>query len=201
MAQTLKQATADSILRTAMRLFALKGIQSTSMAELAKEVGISTGNIYRYFPDKEALFHAVIPTDFVSKIESFLKRKALTAVATYQGQSHEVVSENFLDYCIANRERTVILLSQPEGTKYSILRNNLLNKLLDIAEEYCYQHLSGKILTNAETACLKRIYLACMDHFLAILRENEDPKVIQEQFSAFSCYHLAGIKAILTHSN
>lgn len=199
MAQTLKQEIIENILQTAMRLFAAKGVRATSMADLAKEVGISTGNVYRYFPDKEALFYAVIPPEFVRKIEAFLKRKILAAGATDHGQTHQMVSAKFLEYCIANRERIVILLSQAEGTKYSSIRHNFLDTLLEFVEEYCRQTLQCKVLTKNETLCLRRIYESCMDHFLAILRENADPKVIYEQFSAYSCYHLAGMKAILTN--
>lgn len=199
MAQTLKQEIIENILQTATRLFAAKGVRATSMADLAKEVGISTGNVYRYFPDKEALFYAVIPLKFVRKIEALLKRKILAAGVTDLGQTHQLVSAKFLEYCIVNRERIVILLSQAEGTKYSSIRCNFLNILLDFVKEYCRQTLPCKVLTENEILCLRRIYEACMDHFLAILRENVDPKVIHEQFSAYSCYHLAGMKAILTN--
>jgi AcrR family transcriptional regulator len=199
MAQTLKQEIVENILQTAMRLFAVKGVRVTSMADLAKEVGISTGNVYRYFPDKEALFYAVIPSEFVHKTEALLKRKMLAAGTTDHDQTHQMVSAKFLEYCIANRERIVILLSQAEGTKYSSIRRNFLNRLLDFVEEYCRQALPGRVLTQNETLCLRRVYEACMDHFLAILRENVDPTVIHEQFSAYSCYHLAGMKAILTN--
>ena len=92
MAQRLKQEKIENILQTAMRLFAAKGVRATSMADLAKDVGISTGNVYRYFPDKEALFYAVMPPEFVRKIETLLKRKILAAGTMDHDQTHQMVS-------------------------------------------------------------------------------------------------------------
>ena len=44
------------ILDTAMRLFTEKGYEETSMADIAKEMGVVQGLCYRYFDSKKALF-------------------------------------------------------------------------------------------------------------------------------------------------
>lgn len=49
------QATRDKLLATAVRLFADKGYQATTMRGIAKEAEVSTGLAYRYFDSKEAL--------------------------------------------------------------------------------------------------------------------------------------------------
>ena len=52
-------ARTQDILGGAMRLFARKGIEETTMQEIAGEAGISAGAIYRYYPSKEHLVRAV----------------------------------------------------------------------------------------------------------------------------------------------
>lgn len=47
-------------MRTAIRTFAARGYYGTTTTEVAKGAGISQGYLYRLFPDKEALFTAVI---------------------------------------------------------------------------------------------------------------------------------------------
>ncbi|NJL79674.1 MAG: helix-turn-helix transcriptional regulator, partial [Richelia sp. SM2_1_7] len=37
-------------------LFAQKGYGSVTMREIAKELGVSTGTLYHYFPNKESLY-------------------------------------------------------------------------------------------------------------------------------------------------
>lgn len=44
----------------ASRLFAEHGFREVSTAALASQAGVSTATLYRYFPDKESLFGAVI---------------------------------------------------------------------------------------------------------------------------------------------
>jgi AcrR family transcriptional regulator len=59
-----QRSTADerreTVLRTAIRAFAARGYYGTTTVEVAKAAGISQGYLYRLFPDKEALFVAVI---------------------------------------------------------------------------------------------------------------------------------------------
>lgn len=47
------------ILRTAMQLFAIKGVSSTSMQEIADSCGMSKGSLYLQFKSKEELEHSV----------------------------------------------------------------------------------------------------------------------------------------------
>lgn len=48
-----------SILESACKEFLLQGYHKASMRTLAKNAGVTTGAVYRYFPNKDALFLAV----------------------------------------------------------------------------------------------------------------------------------------------
>lgn len=50
----------QEILDTAMRIFYEKGYDKTSIADIAKAIGVAQGLCYRYFPSKEALFDSAI---------------------------------------------------------------------------------------------------------------------------------------------
>ncbi|WP_033291617.1 TetR/AcrR family transcriptional regulator [Amycolatopsis jejuensis] len=50
----------ETVLRTAVGAFAARGYYGTTTTEVAKAAGISQAYVYRLFPDKEALFVAVI---------------------------------------------------------------------------------------------------------------------------------------------
>ena len=43
------------IMKTALNLFAKNGFYNTTIADIAKEMGMSVGNMYNYFPSKESL--------------------------------------------------------------------------------------------------------------------------------------------------
>ncbi|MGB3757109.1 MAG: TetR/AcrR family transcriptional regulator [Rivularia sp. (in: cyanobacteria)] len=53
-------------------LFASKGYASVTMREIAKELGVSTGTLYHYFPNKEALFLQLVEEQFQQDIINFL---------------------------------------------------------------------------------------------------------------------------------
>lgn len=50
----------QEILDAAIRVFSKKGYDRTSISDIAKEIGISQGLCYRYFPSKEAIYDAGI---------------------------------------------------------------------------------------------------------------------------------------------
>ena len=50
----------QEILDTALKLFGEKGYENTSIADIAKAIGVAQGLCYRYFPSKEALSDSAI---------------------------------------------------------------------------------------------------------------------------------------------
>lgn len=60
----------ETVLRTAIGAFAARGYYGTTTGEVAKSAGISQAYVYRLFPDKEALFLAVVEYSFARVRES-----------------------------------------------------------------------------------------------------------------------------------
>lgn len=54
------------ILENALRLFSSQGYRATSVREIADAAGVSTGNLYHHFSDKEAIFTAVLNQYFAA---------------------------------------------------------------------------------------------------------------------------------------
>lgn len=54
------QERAREVLAAAAACFARAGYRGASMGDIAREAGLSVGALYRYFPDKEALFVALV---------------------------------------------------------------------------------------------------------------------------------------------
>jgi AcrR family transcriptional regulator len=48
------------VLDTALELFSHQGYRATTMRDIANKAGVSTGNVYHHFPDKEAIFRALV---------------------------------------------------------------------------------------------------------------------------------------------
>jgi TetR/AcrR family transcriptional repressor of uid operon len=60
------------ILEAAQRCFARAGFHGASMQEICAEAGMSPGNLYRYFPSKEAIIAGICERNRSEAAESFL---------------------------------------------------------------------------------------------------------------------------------
>jgi AcrR family transcriptional regulator len=58
--QRLHEAQKERILSAALPLFAQQGLAATKMADIASAAEMGYGSVYHYFPDKEAIFTALI---------------------------------------------------------------------------------------------------------------------------------------------
>lgn len=61
------QARRQQIIDAAAGLFATKGLDGTSTADICKAAGMSPGNLFHYFPSKREIFFAVITHDEAEK--------------------------------------------------------------------------------------------------------------------------------------
>jgi AcrR family transcriptional regulator len=84
------------IITTARRLFAEKGFDGCNVSDIAKQAGMSQGNIYWHFASKDELFQAVL-------VEGFQAIGAtMSEAATGQGSGLEKFDrflERFLAFC------------------------------------------------------------------------------------------------------
>ena len=74
--QRIREAQRAKILEAAWKVFARHRLNAT-MAEVAAEAGVSYGLAYRYFVNKEALFHALVEQSLHSGHASFQRFAAL----------------------------------------------------------------------------------------------------------------------------
>jgi AcrR family transcriptional regulator len=78
-----------AILQCATRLFALKGYNETSMAELAKKVGIAQGTIFYHFKTKQDIFLEILKTakeDILFEFDRYIEsRKFETGIEMMEG--------------------------------------------------------------------------------------------------------------------
>lgn len=92
-----RQVRRDKIIEAAERVFSDKPFDQVSIRDVAREAGISHALIYRYFPDRQALFVEAFLLG-AEKIVGFLGR----LVDENAGGNIDKVTEKFLKYMIEN---------------------------------------------------------------------------------------------------
>ena len=84
--QQLKEERRDALMAAARQVFARKGLAASKMTDLAKAAGISYGLVYHYFPDKEAVFAALVEESVQQGIQLVARARELPGTAWEQLQ-------------------------------------------------------------------------------------------------------------------
>jgi AcrR family transcriptional regulator len=89
--------TRQHILAAAERVIQDLGIKGATTREIARRAGCAEGSIYRYFPDKHALFHELVKTRFPQFLELVQTLPALAGTGTVR-KNLEALAMNALGY-------------------------------------------------------------------------------------------------------
>ncbi|MEI6101651.1 MAG: TetR/AcrR family transcriptional regulator [Eubacteriales bacterium] len=137
--QYLKDEIKENIVSAALQEFKEKGYYGASMRSIAHSAGITSGNIYRYFISKEALFDYILDPVYqkVMKIGTQFEEGVVKSNINYHNfDSMELIRELYNDILEAFAQygtEFLILLDKSEGTKYSGIKENekaLIYKIL-----------------------------------------------------------------------
>jgi len=94
-----EQATRARIVRAAQALFHRYGYQKTTVADIARDLGMSSANVYRFFESKKAINEAVALT-LTGEVEAEARRNAAAA-----GPAAERLRKLLTDMHSMNAER------------------------------------------------------------------------------------------------
>lgn len=201
MPQVLKESVRDRLLAAAAEVFAGRGYQEAGMGEIAAAAGVSTGNVYRYFPGKGELFDAVLPSALVRRFRELLRRRvrALDGVRDVGDLAHDapyhLASEELLRFCIDHRLRVIVLLARSSGSRYARFAEHTVEDLVRLAVAHFQSVDTGLELDRSMRFGLTEIYRAFVQVLVAILVRFETEASIRQAVAAYTRYHLAGLKS------
>jgi AcrR family transcriptional regulator len=200
--QRLKPEVRVEIVSAATALFAADGYDATSVAAVAERAGVSTGNVYRYFPSKEALFAAAVPQKFVAELRRKTKDQieALGAIRDLEAitldSRYSVLSEELVELSIENRHRVVILLARASGTPWATFEEDFRRDLVEWAFAYVRVTWPEIRVTAPLRFAVDRVYRAFLTSLAAAFVELDDPRKIREAVAHLGTHHRGGLKAL-----
>ncbi|ATJ84087.1 TetR/AcrR family transcriptional regulator [Halomonas beimenensis] len=201
MPQTLKTAVRTRILAAAAEAFARDGFAAARLTDIAAEAGVSTGNLYRYFPNKAALFDAVVPRDVAARLLRLMRARVreLGTLADWRSATApgSARAEALLAFWIERRLPVVILLAGAQGSSLAHVRPLIVRELTRLADAYVASQTAGEGAGPVPRAVLVQLFSSTLDMIVAILRLHDDAGEIRAAFEAFWRYQLAGLEALL----
>jgi AcrR family transcriptional regulator len=204
MAQHLKDDVHDRIASAALSEFARNGFARSKVAAIASAAGVSTGNVYRYYPGKEQLFDAVVPAAFARRLTGLLRRRirSLDGVADLRtpgpGSEFAAASEALLALSISDRLRIVVLLARAGGTRHERFAANLVKELQRRALAHARSHRPDLKVSAPLRFSLEQIYRHWLSTLVGILERFDAEADIRAAVACFSSYHMAGLRSLLT---
>lgn len=80
----------QQILDAALKLFSHRGYGATSVRDIAEESGLSKGNVYHHFPDKETIFRALLDRYFQAMTQPEFPFNRALAAGTFPDNLEEL---------------------------------------------------------------------------------------------------------------
>lgn len=201
MAQVPKEHVREAILEAACALGIEVGYPATTMASVASRAGIATGNVYRYFPSKEALFAAALPA---SLVRGLARRVHARVVSLGRAQDvdalpvdapYPLVSEELFRYVLRDRLAVALLLVGAKGTSHAGFASQLVRDLVRLARRYAHS-VHGLRVGPAKVFVLTRIYTGYVASLGEVLAKYSDEPTLRAVTGDLARYHLSGLRAL-----
>ncbi len=154
------------IIDKAKTIFSEKGFSGTGLREIAEKAGVSTGNIYNYFKNKEEIFNACLNPatlldsfpDFSSLIDAKFPESLDTIILTM----NQVVEQNIEEYRLL-----FIDLIELGGTNTNLLLQSLLDYGKIIFDQRVKDSFVGQSIRSLDYDFFNRVFvISTVSYFL-----------------------------------
>ena len=136
------EATKQQLLELAKAEFLEKGYNKASVRNIAKTAGLTTGAVIRYYPDKAALFDALVAEAADTLVNQFkaAQEAHYDLIPAEKTSESTELSTNYLNYFINyiydNFDAFKLVICFSEGTRYANYIHELVELEVTQTEDY-----------------------------------------------------------------
>lgn len=189
MAQVQKAEVRERILAAGRDAFFELGYDATTMAGIARAAGVATANIYRYVPDKAALFEAVLTDELIAEHDRLLDVRIEALVEPVHDRDP---ADELLRFWVEHRREVATLLDHEGATSRSWYRRAFVDRLIAHAETTLPHPL-----TPSARAVVEVVFDNTRRAIASILRSTDDPDELQARIAGFWSYQLPGLDGLV----
>ncbi len=178
--QVLKDEIRKNILSSAKELFYLKGYNNASIRDITKKAGITVGNVYRYFDNKESILEGIVQPVYI-RIMDFIK---FSEKLLEQGRNksfndfRSIINRSIIDISREFRLELLILFTRTKGTRFEKTREDLIS----VIENMIYEGLFKKNnLQYGEAVFLSKIVARTfLDGLFMVVSEMDNSESLEK---------------------
>ncbi len=157
---TADRSISPRLMQSAKKHFLQHGFQNSSLKEICKDAGITTGAIYNRFKSKEELFDALVE-DTVQDLFAEAEKKGNVDLANISDEDlikawdmDEKIMMDWFDFLYQRYDGFMLLLCSSEGTKWSNFEHDWVDEMTkqtaSFLEEAQKRNLMDKTITKSE---------------------------------------------------
>jgi TetR/AcrR family fatty acid metabolism transcriptional regulator len=189
-----KLATRDRILQAALQVFAEKGYHRTAVDDVVRVSGTSKGAVYHHFPNKEALFLAL-----VDELSARLATALTTAIDSAHGALGKVEAalRAGLQTFARHRElaRILLLESVSLGKAYEAKRAEVHGRFAALIQAYLDQAVAERSIAPLDTRIATLAWLGAVNEVVIQSLQGEEPDLLIRAVPALTLMLLRSIGA------
>ena len=201
MVQVLKESVKKQIAHAAERMFARVGYKKATIGLIAEEAGVATGNIYKYYASKEALFHSIITAEFVAQFERLTRNRVASLIDPAKAESVRSIENGdagkLLRFWIDNRLKVIIILSRAEGSTYESFADTYIQSITRQSMDNLPTTHPNLKDTDIFRFTFRSRLAETVRGVVSILETFEEEQQIVDAFATSWAYHYAGINAVI----
>ena len=202
MAQILKEDIKQRIDDAALETFCEMGYQGAVMADIARLAGVSVGNIYRYYTNKEELFNILVPTDIIDTLREMIGGKFMIADGmdlkkARHAPAMDLMDEKLLDYLATYRRQIIVIMEEREGNPYLGFRDELVDLMTRMAMRYTNTVDHPIHIDGLKHRMLRLIYENLYNAVVKILKSFTRTDEIKAAFGNLLDYHFFGVSEVI----
>ncbi len=176
-------ATQQALQAAARRLWGERGYSEVSTPEIAEAAGVTRGAMYHQFPDKTALFVAVLEAVETDVIERLAATVAAGRPKT-PGDALHAAADAWIDIASEPEVRQLILLDAPNVLGWAGLREISLRYGLGLTEQLLTAAIEAGQLKRQPVRPLATVMIGALDEAAMSIAHAEDAAIEREQVRA-----------------
>ena len=158
--------TKENILGTALRLFAERGYDATSLQDIADEIGLTKAAVYYHYRSKSAILQALADPVYEVMRAAYQRAAGLRS----RRQRVQALTSDYIDMLLAHREMVRVLANDPVMRGHMKAARSMDDLLAD-----CLRLLFGEQPTIDQRLALHTA--ACLSEAVAAMPDVPDDEL------------------------
>jgi len=188
--QVLKEEVRRKIKKAALYEFERNGYQKTSMRSVALSAGVTVGNLYRYFKNKDDIFNVIIQPAF-QEIYKFINEFARYKNTIFSEKKQKdnfikTFEESLIRIYIQHRSELVILLNGSKGSQMENAREQIISLIAGRIKKEAFPRMEKKRITAEDDFLAQVLAASFIEGISLVLNKYRNKEKTKELFTQFT---------------